>query len=40
MDKKLCMTSKGTREADPDVDPSVAEIDNPTDAKYETTDCM
>ena len=33
------ITSKATREADPDTDPAVAGINNPTNAVFKTTDC-
>ena len=33
-----CEISKGTREADPDEDPAVAEIDNSTNATFTITD--
>ena len=33
------ITSKATRAADPDVDPAVAGINNPTNATFKTTDC-
>ena len=32
------LTSNTTRDADPDADPSVAAIDNPTNAIFEITD--
>ena len=32
------LTSKATREADPDADPAVAEINNPTNAVFRITD--
>ena len=33
------ITSKATREADPDADPAVAGINNPTNAVFKITDC-
>ena len=33
------LTSKATRDADPDADPPVAAIDNPTNATFKITDC-
>ena len=33
------LTSKATREADPDADPAVAGINNPTNAVFKITDC-
>ena len=36
--KNCVLTSKATREADPDVDPAVAEIKNPTGATFKITD--
>ena len=33
------ITSKATREADPDADPAVAGINNPTNTVFKTTDC-
>ena len=33
------ITSKATREADPDADPAVAGINNPTNGVFKTTDC-
>ena len=33
------ITSKATREADPDVDPAVAGFNNPTNATFKITDC-
>ena len=33
------LTSKATREADPDADPAVARINNPTNAVFTITDC-
>ena len=33
------ITRKATREADPDADPVVAGINNPTNAVFKTTDC-
>ena len=32
------LTSKATRDADPDADPAVASIDNPTNAIFKITD--
>ena len=37
--KNCVLTSKATREADPDSDSSVLEINNPTDAQFIITDC-
>ena len=37
--KNFVLTSKATREADPDADPPVLEINNPTDAQFLITDC-
>ena len=34
------LTSKATRDADPDADPAVAEINNPTNATFKITDCI
>ena len=36
--KNCVITSKVTRDADPDVNPAVAEINNPTSATFKTTD--
>ena len=36
--KNCVITSKVTRDADPDVNPAVAEINNPTGATFKTTD--
>ena len=36
--KNCVITSKVTRDADPDVNPTVAEINNPTGATFKTTD--
>ena len=33
------LTSKATRDADPDADPAVAGINNPTNAIFKITDC-
>ena len=33
------LTSKATREANPDADPAVAGIKNPTNAVFKITDC-
>ena len=33
------VTSKATGEADPDADPAVAGINNPTGASFKITDC-
>ena len=35
---KLCIKSKATRDSDPDADPAVSAIDNPTNATCKTTD--
>ena len=35
---KLCIKSKATRDSDPDADPAVAAIDNPTNVTCKTTD--
>ena len=37
--EKCIITSKATREADPDADSAVAGINNPTNATFEITDC-
>ena len=37
--KNCVLTSKATREADPDADPPLLEINNPTDAQFLITDC-
>ena len=37
--KNCVLTSKATREADPDADPAEAEINNPTYAVFKITDC-
>ena len=37
--KNCVLTSKATREADPDADPPVLAIKNPTDAQLLITDC-
>ena len=37
--KNCVITSKAAREADPDADPAVAGINNPTNAVFEITDC-
>ena len=36
--KKCVLTSKAIRDADPDANPAVAAIDNPTNATFEITD--
>ena len=36
--EKCVITSKATREADPDADPAVDEINNPTSASFKITD--
>ena len=36
--EKCVITSKATREADPDADPAVDEINNPTSANFKITD--
>ena len=37
--KNCVLTSKATREADPDADPAVPGINNPTNAEFSITDC-
>ena len=37
--KNCVITSKATREADPDADPAVPGINNPTNAEFSITDC-
>ena len=37
--KNCVLTSKATRKADPDADPVVAGINNPTNAVFQITDC-
>ena len=37
--ENVVITRKGTREADPDADPAVAGINNPTNAVFKITDC-
>ena len=37
--EKFVLTSKATRDADPDADPAVAGINNPTNAVFKITDC-
>ena len=37
--EKCVLTSKATRDADPDADPAVAGINNPTNAVFKITDC-
>ena len=36
--KNCVITRKATRESDPDVDPAVSEINNPTNATFKITD--
>ena len=37
--KNCVLTSKATRDDDPDADPAVDEINNPTTAAFKVTDC-
>ena len=37
--KNCVLTSKATRDDDPDADPAVDEINNPTNATFKITDC-
>ena len=37
--KNCVLTSKTTRDDDPDADPAVDEINNPTNATFKITDC-
>ena len=37
--KNCVLTSKATRDADPDADLLIAAINNPTNAEFEITDC-
>ena len=37
--ENFVLTSKATTEADPDADPAVAGINNPTNAVFKITDC-
>ena len=38
--KNGVFTNKATRDNDPDVDPAVDEINNPTNATFKITDCQ
>ena len=37
--KNCVLTSKATKDDDPDADPAVDEINNPTNATFKITDC-
>ena len=37
--KNCVLTSKATRDGDPDANPAVDEINNPTNATFKITDC-